>query len=172
MLSFDCTLQLTCVDLDHGNRHSSLSVKPYDRIRGSMAYLPDQSQVLSRSLPLVQVSASYVHACRSGQSRPAPPRPLRYGHTSFVNAWLLAALCGSLEGRLSPLASAGGWPSSFLRSAARRSGTGSRTAVYSAASTRPIASSHGFRGSTSGRADRLRIDRSLRELQERPDESQ
>jgi hypothetical protein len=83
----------------------------------------------------------------------------------------LAALCGSLEGRLSPLASAGGWPSSFLRSAARRSGTGSRTAV-SAASTRPIASSHGFRGSTSGRADRLRIDRSLRELQERPDESQ
>jgi len=137
-----------------------------------MAYLPDQSQVLSRSLPLVQVSASYVHACRSGQSRPAPPRPLRYGHTSFVNAWLLAALCGSLEGRLSPLASAGGWPSSFLRSAARRSGTGSRTAVYSAASTRPIASSHGFRGSTSGRADRLRIDRSLRELQERPDESQ
>src|SRR5438128_4733128 len=97
-----------------------------------------KSQVLSRSLPLVQVSASYVHACRSGQSRPAPPRPLRYGHTSFVNAWLLAALCGSLEGRLSPLASAGGWPSSFLRSAARRSGTGSRTAVYSAASTRPI----------------------------------
>src|SRR4029450_165672 len=57
-----------------------------------------KSQVLSRSLPLVQVSASYVHACRSGQSRPAPPRPLRYGHTSFVNAWLLAALCGSLEG--------------------------------------------------------------------------
>jgi hypothetical protein len=43
-----------------------------------------KSQVLSRSLPLVQVSASYVHACRSGQSRPAPPRPLRYGHTSFV----------------------------------------------------------------------------------------
>src|SRR4029450_9257863 len=54
-------------------------------------------------------------------------------------------------------------PSSFLTSAARGSGTGCFTSVYSALSTFPSANSHGFPVRISGRADGFRIGRSLRD---------